>query len=195
MAFRPDGRRTLPVKKTDILTLPNAITAVRFVGAIVMIFTKACSTLFYIIYSVSGVSDVLDGLVARMTGKTSEFGAKLDSVSDLLFHAVMLIKTFPKLYDILPVWIWAIVGGILLLRVICYTFAAVKFHRFASLHTYLNKATGTTLFALPYFLLWGEIPTTVISFTICGTAILAVIEELTLHFRAKEYDPEAHGAR
>ena len=183
------------MKKTDILTLPNAITAVRFVGAIVMIFTKACSALFYIIYSVCGVSDVLDGLVARVTGQTSEFGAKLDSVSDLLFHAVMLIKIFPKLYDILPVWIWAIVGGILLLRAFCYTFAAVKFRRFASLHTYLNKATGTALFALPYFLLWGEIPTTVISFTICGIAILAVLEELVLHFRAKEYDPSAHGAR
>ena len=181
------------MKKTDIVTIPNAITAVRFVGAIVMIFIGTFSLPFYIIYSVCGVSDVIDGVVARATGQTSEFGAKLDSVSDLLFHAVMLVKIFPKLFKTLPVWIWAAVGGILLLRAICYTLAAIKFHRFASLHTYLNKATGTSLFSVPYFILWGDVPTTVISFTVCGIALLAVIEELIVHARATEYDADIHG--
>ncbi len=179
------------MKRSDILTWPNAITALRLIGAVCMIFLTLPGLAFYIVYTVCGASDAVDGPVARATGQTSEFGAKLDSVSDLLFHAVMLIKTFPLLYKALPKWIWAVVAGVLVLRAICYTFAAVKFRRFASLHTYLNKATGATLFTVPYFLLWGDVPTAVISFTVVGIAVLAVIEELILHARASAYDPAA----
>lgn len=52
---------------------------------------------FLVIYTFAGLTDVLDGWIARKTGSASEFGARLDSVSDLLFYGVILIRFFPVL--------------------------------------------------------------------------------------------------
>ena len=43
---------------------------------------------------------MLDGTIARATNSTSEFGARLDSISDLIFYAVMIVKFFPILLGI-----------------------------------------------------------------------------------------------
>ena len=72
----------------------NCITFVRIIGSVVLIFLTAFSPEFYIIYSVCGVSDAVDGSVARKCNTTSEFGARLDSVADIVFYAVMLIKKY-----------------------------------------------------------------------------------------------------
>ena len=56
---------------------------------------------------------------------------------------------------------------------------------FASLHTYLNKLTGASIFCVPYFLpaSFGV----VYCFGVCVVALLAVIEELTLHLLPHGY--------
>ena len=51
----------------------------------------------FIVYSVCGVSDVVDGTLARLTGSESSFGAKLDSIADILFYGVMILRLFPLL--------------------------------------------------------------------------------------------------
>ena len=42
---------------------------------------KPLSTLFLTIYVLTGISDVLDGAIARKYTTTSELGAKLDSIA------------------------------------------------------------------------------------------------------------------
>jgi len=83
---------------TILSHLPNIITSLRLVGAIGMLFTKPFSVWFFVLYAFCGISDLADGWIARMTHTESEFGAKLDSVADLSFNAVMVIKTFPTLW-------------------------------------------------------------------------------------------------
>ena len=56
------------------------------------------SPMFFAIYALTGLTDVLDGWIARKMGSASQFGAKLDSVADLIFYAVMLIMIFPILW-------------------------------------------------------------------------------------------------
>ena len=75
----------------------NKITALRILGTIVLVFLKVPSAVFYLIYTLTGITDVLDGYFARKTGTASEFGARLDSVSDIIFYTVMLLKLLPSL--------------------------------------------------------------------------------------------------
>lgn len=82
-------------RKDMLIVLPNFVTGLRMVGTFLLLFTKAFSPAFYVVYSICGISDVLDGFLARRTGATSEFGARLDSVADLLFYTVMMIKILP----------------------------------------------------------------------------------------------------
>ena len=115
--------------------LPNLITSLRIIGSFCLIFTRGFSPIFYVVYSICGITDVCDGFLARRTGTASEFGARLDSVADLLFYTVMMIKILPALVARLPGEIWYWVGGILILRLVSYLVAAVKFRCFASIHT------------------------------------------------------------
>ena len=140
---------------------------------------------FFAVYTITGFSDVLDGWLARKTGTESDFGAKLDSIAVLLFYTVVLRRLFPVMWEAFPVQIWYAVAGILLVRLAAYFIAAIKYHRFASLHTRLNKLTGGAIFLLPYIL---AISTGVVySWTVCALACAASLEELAIHLRQKRY--------
>ncbi len=133
--------------------LPNTITGMRMLGTVALLFTEPLTTWFYIIYAITGITDVLDGFVARKFNITSEFGAKLDSAADLLFYAVMFIMVMPYLWKILPTAIWYFVVFVLVLRILAYTTAAIKFRRFAASHSIINKITGALVFSIPFILL------------------------------------------
>lgn len=173
-----------------VITLPNFITAIRMIGTVCFIPLEPFTLPFYIIYTICGVSDIADGIVARLTGAVSEFGAKLDSVADLFFYTTMLVKILPKLRKVLPRWIWIAVGILLFMRAVTYFFVAVKFKRFASIHTYLNKLTGATVFAVPYFLTTRA--GVGLCIIICVIAVFAVTEEILIHAVSREYDPDIH---
>ena len=73
-----------------IKNIPNFITMLRILGTICLFFVEPFTVAFFVIYSLAGITDVLDGFVARRLKATSEFGAKLDSASDLVFYAAMI---------------------------------------------------------------------------------------------------------
>jgi len=169
----------------SIKQLPNFITTLRVIGTMVLFFVKPFSVQFFVIYTLCGISDIVDGFIARKYDASSELGAKLDSVADLLFYSVMAIRIMPALVMVLTEAIWITIGIIVLLRIVSYTLAAIRYKCFASHHTYLNKLTGTALFALPYFIdEMFAIPYCIIGCTIAG---IATIEELVMHIVYKEY--------
>ena len=56
----------------------NLITGTRILCSVALLFCPVFSLSFYILYLVAGLTDMIDGAVARKTGTVSEFGAKLD---------------------------------------------------------------------------------------------------------------------
>ena len=164
--------------------IPIFVTSFRIIGTVCLLFLDALSKPFYIVYTLAGISDALDGFVARKLKVSSEFGAKLDSVADLLFYSVMAVKILPILLKKLPTEIWIAVGIILFLRLCSYLIAAWKYKRFASLHTYMNKVTGAGVFLIPYVIL--------LPFFVVYCAILSIIagiatcQELFIHIGNKE---------
>lgn len=168
------------------ISIPNCITASRILGAIVLVFTPRFSVPFYIVYTICGLSDAVDGLIARAMKKETEFGAKLDSVADLTFYTVLLIKIFPFLWRNLPKVIWFAVGLILLTRLSAYLVACFKYKKFASVHTYANKLTGLSIYLVPYLVKIWTVP---VCSAVCIIAGLASLEELIIHSVSKEYNP------
>lgn len=171
------------MKKTWI---PNAVTSVRLVGALAILFLPVPSAAFFTVYTLCGLSDVVDGSIARLLHAESDFGAKLDSVADLTFYAVMLIRLLPELIEAMPSWIWLAVAAVLMLRLCAYLVAALRYHRFAAMHTYLNKLTGFCVFLMPYFLGHGAL--TVYCIVVCGIGSLASLEEFIIHAYSPTYN-------
>ena len=70
--------------------MANTITFFRIAVSIVLLFCPAFSPPFYVFYIAAGLSDMLDGFVARKTDTVSKFGARLDTIADFVFVVVWL---------------------------------------------------------------------------------------------------------
>ena len=134
------------------LNTADIITLIRMAGTLLLVVVEPLTARFFWLYGLTGLTDVLDGWIARKTNTASDFGAKLDSAADLLFYALMLLRLFPTLWILLPRQIWYAVAVIVMVRLSAYLVAAVKYRCFASLHTKMNKLTGLAVFLLPFFL-------------------------------------------
>lgn len=166
----------------------DTITALRIAFSLFLLFLPLPSAGFFAVYTVTGLTYVLDGWLARKTGTASDFGARLDSAADLLFYGTVLFRLFPVLWQKLPAGIWYCVTVILLVRLTAYAAAAIQCHRFAALHTRLNKLTGAAVFLLPWVL---AVSTGVIySWAVCALAFAASLEELAIHHRGKDFTPD-----
>ena len=50
---------------------------------------------FLLVYIFCGITDILDGFIARKINATSELGSKLDSFADMIIIFVVLFKFIP----------------------------------------------------------------------------------------------------
>lgn len=130
--------------------MANIITGIRIISSISLLFCPALSVTIYLLYIIAGVSDMIDGTIARKTGTVSEFGSKLDTVADLIFVVVCLIKLLPML-DI-KIWMYIWIGIIAMIKVINIVYGIIVQGRFVSVHSVMNKITGGLLFALPLYM-------------------------------------------
>ena len=164
-----------------IKNLANLITITRIIGTAYLIPLVTLSDTYFIVYSYCGLTDALDGFVARKTHTVSRFGSKLDSFADLLFYSVMMCKIWLILRASLPVWVMWMIKAILVLRAICYILNAFIKKEFSSRHTILNKVTGLLMFLLPMML---KTPILLYySLSILAIAYVSLFDELYYIFR------------
>ena len=139
-----------------------------------LLFIPLSSIWFYILYLFCGLTDMIDGIIARKTGAVSKFGARLDTVSDFVFMFVCSIKILPMIS--IPIWIWVWIILITLIKIFNIMLVFIRNKKLISIHSVLNKATGFTLFLLPLSLTF--IPTVYSISTICVVATVAVMQEV-----------------
>ena len=122
--------------------IPNIITCLRILASLLILFVP--NKWFFPLYFFAGLTDMLDGWLARKMSWTSPFGTFLDSLADLLFFLVVIAKVV--LTITLPAFLLWGALTVALIRCISYVIGYFRFHQFTSLHTYLNKLTGLLLF-------------------------------------------------
>lgn len=153
--------------------MANALTICRIVLCVALLITEAFSPTFFLVYALAGLTDMLDGYVARRTNSESELGARLDSIADLVLVVVCLVKLLPAI-DV-PIWLWAWVAAIVLLKVVNVASGIVVEKRLVMPHTIANKAAGLVVFLVPFAIpLFGITSPAVIA---CAVATFAAIQE------------------
>ena len=95
--------------------IANYITGLRILFSIFLLFFPVLSLGFYIVYLLCGLSDMLDGIIARKTNFISEFGAKLDTISDFVFLVASMIKLLPIIN--IAKWLRAWIGVIAVIKI------------------------------------------------------------------------------
>ena len=151
----------------------NLITGTRILCSIALLFCQTFSPPFFALYIIAGLTDMIDGTVARKAGTVSEFGAKLDTMADFALVAACLIKLVPVLE--LPVWLWIWIGGIALIKMLNIVSGYMLRKKFITAHTVMNKVTGVLLFILPLTLRIIDLRTS--GSFVCAIATFAAIQE------------------
>lgn len=154
-------------------TPANSITIIRILCSVALLFCPVFSPAFYALYLTAGVSDMVDGWVARRTHTASELGAKLDTMADIVFVIVCLVKLLPML-DI-PVWIYIWIGVIALIKIINIISGFVVQKRFVTVHSTMNKVSGLLLFILPLTISFVDLKYT--GAVVCFFTTFAAIQE------------------
>ena len=152
-------------------SMPNAISALRFLGTVCLLFFGVESCAFWVIYFVCGLSDMADGYLARKLGCVSKTGALLDSLADLAFVICCCFKLIPALA--LPKWLWIWGGVIVVIKVINQISALVMYKKCIFPHTVANKVMGVLLFLAVPTAFWSFIPIVIVA----GVATFAAIQE------------------
>ncbi|MCR4514890.1 CDP-alcohol phosphatidyltransferase family protein [Aeromicrobium sp. 50.2.37] len=137
-----------------VLTIPNLLSVVRIVLLPVflwLVLVPEADVLALLVLVVSGVTDYLDGKLARRLNQTSKIGAILDPVADRLYILAVVVGL--ALRDIIPWWL----AVMLPLRDV-FLFSLVPFLRtrgYSSLpvHFLGKAATAGLLYAFPLLLL------------------------------------------
>ncbi len=89
-----------------VLTLPNAISGLRLLGIplfVYLVLGPHRDVLALVVLMASGVTDYLDGKLARTLGQTSRLGELLDPIADRLYIFAVVVAL--AIRGIIPVWL------------------------------------------------------------------------------------------
>ena len=165
--------------------IANIITVFRILGSIGMLFCPVFSGRFYALYLFCGLTDMVDGTIARKMNAVSAFGSMLDTASDLVFTGVSLLKFLPEIR--LAAWIWGWICVIAAIKVCTFLWVFVTGRTAVFLHSAANKVTGLCLFLLPLSMSFLDLRYSVPP--VCAVATIAVIQDTIPAFFKKRSAP------
>ena len=153
--------------------IANFISISRAIMSIMLLIPDTFSIAFSIIYIYCGISDMLDGFIARKSKNTSEIGSILDSISDIIFVIVAMIKilTIVNLANGIIIWIATIV----LIKIVNVTCSYIYYKKLLLPHTTANKITGFLLFITPFIIV--NTNPIIFQIIICSIATFAAVQE------------------
>lgn len=151
--------------------IPNIITLLRMAGSFGLLFSDVTSGVFWIIYSLCGISDIADGWLARKLHAESKTSAVLDSLADICFVACCAILLIPVVQ--IPTWLWIWAGMIVAIKIVNQVSALIVCNRFCFPHTIANKLTGLLLFLSVPTVFWCIVPFAFVA----GIASFAAVQE------------------
>ena len=169
--------------------LPNILSSLRILLTIPLLWLKPFKLPFMVIYTVAGVTDMIDGPLARKYDITSQFGATLDGFADVLLVLVVLFRLIPliEFSNWVGAWIFIVIAMKFLASLIGY----IRHKEIILLHTYANKFFIFALFLFPIFYSFMEADTVLAGLLIIAT--LAFTEDIYINATSKEVDLDHKG--
>ena len=148
---------------TNPYTVPNLLTALRIV------LIPAIAGLFYlpdgrgdtvagVLFAIAGITDTLDGYVARRMGQVSHLGTFLDPVADKLIVATALVLIVSRN----PVWYVTLTAAVIIGREIAISalrewMAPIGASKSVAVHMLGKLKTTVQMIAIPFLLFDGPL--------------------------------------
>lgn len=161
--------------------LANIISSSRILCAMVLFFFNELTNLFLVIYCYCGLTDFVDGRIARKFNSISMLGTRLDTAGDVFTYLALTKILYIK--NIVPIWalIWFAI------TLIGFTASAViskvRLGKFYFVHSLLGKILGFAIFLLPLAITFIEAQ--IYLGIICLISTIAAAESVVIQLRSK----------
>jgi len=144
----------LAVQPTRVLTVPNIISIFRLAGVplfLWLVLGPEADGWALAVLMISGVSDYLDGYLARRLNQMSKLGEILDPVADRLYILAVVFGLAWR--DIIPWWLAVLLPARDLLLWGLVPFLRTRGYHALPVHFLGKAATANLLYAFPLLLL------------------------------------------
>lgn len=133
--------------------VPNVLSLARVAMSVALFAIPFDSPAFIVCYLACGLTDALDGYLARRLNAVTALGARLDSAGDFVFFSMYVWVAVRMIGSMFadPVARVAVIICVALIALVRLASVAVVWKRTGvpgSVHTYANKGAGFCLFAL-----------------------------------------------
>lgn len=170
--------------------IPNCISMSRIVFALLLFFTAKQPLLFAGFYLLCGVSDILDGFIARRYNLQSTLGSKLDSLGDFIFWLIVFILLVQYKLQSFATPVFIAIGVVLLVRAVNFTITKLKFHQWGMLHTIGNKLAGLALYFVVVLLFAASAVSPWAVVVLFAVSVISALEETLILITSKTYLPD-----
>lgn len=184
---------TVKVGGENILTIPNVLSGYRLLISpfILWLIIDRNESLFAVFICISLVTDMLDGIIARVFKMATRFGARLDSLADIGMYVLAIYGGIVFKWDeIRPdAWMLFLFLGT---YVTAQAYSLWKFRSYPSLHLYSCK-TGGYLQGVFFFVLFAHAYVPWLYFLAVGWGVLSYVEELLVLMALPEMRSNVRG--
>ena len=149
-----DGQSATATSGRRVLTIPNVISIVRLAGVplfLWLILVPEADGWALLVLALSGISDYVDGYLARRLHQTSKLGEILDPVADRLYILSTVIGLAWR--DIIPWWLAILLPARDLFLWGLVPFLRTRGYSALPVHFLGKAATANLLYAFPLLLL------------------------------------------
>ena len=136
----------------DLKTIPNMLSISRLILIPAMIIPsyfiqdeQQARFIFLIMFIVIGVTDKLDGTLARYLNQTTALGAKLDTVADMVFYPLIALWLYRFESGVVGEW-WNLIYFLLALYFVKMIVGRMKFGYIPAFHTIGAKTFSASLY-------------------------------------------------
>ena len=140
------------IKISDLKTIPNMLSISRLILIPAMLIPAyyiqdepQARFVFLIMFIIIGVTDKLDGTLARYLNQTTALGAKLDTIADMVFYPLIALWLYRFESGVVGEW-WNLVYFLLILYFFKMITGKIKFGYVPAFHTIGAKTFSASLY-------------------------------------------------
>ena len=140
------------IKISDLKTIPNMLSISRLILIPAMLIPAyyiqdepQARFVFLIMFIIIGVTDKLDGTLARYLNQTTALGAKLDTIADMVFYPLIALWLYRFESGVVGEW-WNLVYFLLALYFFKMVTGKIKFGYVPAFHTIGAKTFSASLY-------------------------------------------------
>jgi len=176
--------------KRRYLTIPNGLSLSRLVllPVLYVFVFRGMNTAFVIGYALLGVTDYLDGLIARKFDQKSDVGKALDSIADLPFYistAYFMARLFPHYLQPNRILLYVFFGVL----AASFIISGIRWKKPVLMHTFVMRKNAVLVYLC--MLLSFYVNTTIFIAVILVIYMVGLTESIIIFLTHPEADQDS----